>query len=71
MDRDQGSSPRITSIAIRHYSSGQTHSFSIRKIAEIRKISNHNIQENYDELEKQMLDHYCPVKNGDTRREQA
>lgn len=37
-DIKDGRSPRITSIAIRQLSSGQTTSFSIHKIAEIKGV---------------------------------
>jgi len=48
-DRPEGQTPRVTSIAVRNYESGQTTSFSMHKIAEL------NIQKNYDMLEKEML----------------
>jgi hypothetical protein len=38
-NRPEGQTPRITSIAVRNYSSGQTESFSIYKIAELKKIN--------------------------------
>ncbi|WP_374531353.1 hypothetical protein [Acinetobacter sp.] len=54
-DRDDGRTPRVTSICVRNFASGQTSSFSIHKIAELKKISNEEIQEKYDILEKEML----------------
>lgn len=54
-DRDDGRTPRVTSICVRNFASGQTSSFSIHKIAELKKISNAEIQEKYDILEKEML----------------
>jgi hypothetical protein len=54
-DREDHGSHRITTIAVRHYQSAQTQSFSISKYAEIKKISYNKIEENYDLLEKQML----------------
>ncbi|TCJ94029.1 hypothetical protein EV694_2169 [Volucribacter psittacicida] len=54
-DRTDGSTPRITSIAVRNFDSGQTVSFSIHKAAEIGKINLEDIINNYDELEKIML----------------
>lgn len=54
-NRPDGSTPRITSIAVRNLSSGQTHSFSIHKVAELRKIRPSEIKDNYDLLEKEML----------------
>ena len=57
-DRTDGKSPRITSIAIRNYDTGQTVSFSIQKEAEIAGIDFNNITENYNNLEKEMLKKY-------------
>ncbi len=56
-DRSDGSSPRITSIAVRHHASGQARSFSIHQVAErcgslddIEKI-----EQKYDDFERTML----------------
>ncbi|HEX9756960.1 MAG TPA: hypothetical protein VGB26_04070 [Nitrospiria bacterium] len=57
-DRPEGKTPRITSVAVRNYSSGQTASFSIHKIAELQKVKFGDIQNNYDDLEKEMLQEY-------------
>lgn len=57
-NRPQDATPRITSLAIRNYGSGQTTSFSIHKIAEIDHIPYADIASSYDKLEKQMLDEY-------------
>ena len=53
-----GRSPRITSIAVRQLSSGQTTSFSIHKIAEIKQISFTDMSDKYDELEREMLNRF-------------
>ena len=37
-DRNDGRTPRVTSIAVRNFDSGQTESFSIHKVAEVRGI---------------------------------
>jgi len=50
-----GKSPRITSIAVRFFGSGQSKSFSIHKIAEKEGLSLDQIEEHYDRLEKEML----------------
>lgn len=50
-------SPRITSIAVRNLESGQTNSFSIHLIAERRNLLD-NINNHYDELEKEMLENF-------------
>ncbi|EJP82007.1 MULTISPECIES: hypothetical protein [Bacillus cereus group] len=53
-DIKDGRTPRITSIAVRFFNTGQTETFSIHKVAEkkgfLTEIENH-----YDELEKVML----------------
>jgi hypothetical protein len=54
-DRADGRSPRITSIALRKLDSAQTVSFSIHQIAERRRIPFDQIEQYYDELEKEML----------------
>jgi hypothetical protein len=53
-----GRSSRVTSIAIRNLQSGQTESFSIHQIAEIRRmpLNSAEIEEYYNDLEKDMLD---------------
>ena len=46
--------PRITSIAVRYYNTGQTTSFSIHKDAEKQGMLE-TIDQHFDELEKMML----------------
>lgn len=55
-DRADGSSPRITSVAIRNLDSAQTISFSIHKEAELKGVPINAINSSYDFLEKGMLD---------------
>lgn len=57
-DIKDGKTPRVTSIAVRYLKTAQTKSFSIHKVAELRKISHHDIDANYDTLEKEMLDDF-------------
>jgi hypothetical protein len=57
-DRQDGSTPRVTSIAVRNLGTGQTESFSIHKIAELKKVSVEQINNHYDQLEKEMLDEF-------------
>ena len=57
-DRTDGKTPRITSIAVRNLGSGQTESFSIHKIAEIKKIPVEDIGSAYDNLELEMLNEF-------------
>jgi hypothetical protein len=57
-DRPDGSTPRVTSIAVRNLDSGQTESFSIHKVAELKAISLAEIARHYDTLEKEMLDEF-------------
>ena len=54
-DRPEGRSPRITSIALRKLDSAQTVSFSIHQTAERKRIPFDQIEEHYDNLEKEML----------------
>jgi len=53
-----GRTPRITSIAVMYYESGQTKSFSIHKVAEITGVAFASISDNYDQLERKMLDEF-------------
>jgi len=57
-DRPDGSTPRVTSIAVRNLGSGQTESFSIHKVAELKAIPVAKIADHYDMLEKEMLDEF-------------
>ena len=57
-DRENGRTPRITSIAVRNLASGQTESFSIHKLAEQKGVLPNQIPDKYDEFEKAMLDEY-------------
>jgi hypothetical protein len=68
-DRPDGSSPRITSIAVRKLDSGLTTSFSIHQMAERKHLSREKLEEQYDELEKQMLkEFYEYVKQHQTHK---
>ncbi len=64
--RNDGSTPRISSIAVRNLSSGQTNSFSIHQTAEEKNIPFEQILYLYDELEKEMLDCYFNFVNAHT-----
>lgn len=57
-DLPDGRSPRITSIAVRNLETGQTDSFSIHQMAELRRIpmTQADIEPYYNELEKEMLE---------------
>jgi hypothetical protein len=57
-DKTDGKTPRTTSIAVRNLSSGQTESFSIHHIAEERNAPFDQIHDQYDALERAMLDRY-------------
>lgn len=57
-DIKDGHTPRITSIAARNFSTGQTTSFSIHKSAEQNHVEPAAISSRYDELEKLMLDEF-------------
>jgi hypothetical protein len=51
-------SPRITSIVVRHFASGQTVSFSIHTTAEYLHIPSQEIEARYDEVERELLTHF-------------
>lgn len=57
-ERSDGSTPRVTSIAVRNLGTGQTESFSIHKVAELKGIPVAEIAAHYDALEKEMLDEF-------------
>jgi hypothetical protein len=48
-------SPRITSIVVRHYVSGQTVSFSMHTVAEYLGIQPDEVEARYDEVERELL----------------
>ena len=54
-DREDGRSPRVTSIALRRLDSGQTTSYSIHQAAEVSGVPLDAIDERYDDLEREML----------------
>jgi hypothetical protein len=57
-DRPNGSSPRITSIAVRNIENAQTKSFSIHQVAERKGQSASALEQHYNELERLMLDEF-------------
>ena len=57
-DIKDGRTPRVTSIAVRQFSSGQTASFSIHKSAELKGVAQADITNQYDELERDMLSEF-------------
>ncbi|MCB9978158.1 MAG: hypothetical protein H6862_00925 [Rhodospirillales bacterium] len=57
-DRPDGSSPRITSIAVRNLKTAQTQSFSIHKFGELRSLAANDLENHYDDLEKEMLESF-------------
>ena len=68
-DRPDGSSPRITAIAICNLESQQTLSFSIHRIAEREHVEFEDITSHYDELEARMLSEFLDYlrNNPDTK----
>lgn len=54
-DRKDGSSPRITSIAVQNLANGQISSFSIHQFAERGGADTEELEEHYDKYEKEML----------------
>ncbi|MCP5099793.1 MAG: hypothetical protein GY943_29920, partial [Chloroflexi bacterium] len=65
-DRSDGSSPRITSIAVRNLESSQSTSFSIHQMGEKNGHPVDEIEENYNQLEKKMLDEFYSYVNNHT-----
>ena len=51
-------SPRITSVVVRHYESGQTVSFATHTVAEYLGIPWDEIEDRYDEIERELLTHF-------------
>lgn len=62
-DKEDGRTPRITTIAVRYLDSGQTLSFSIHETAEQEGITIDKIEEKYNVLERKMLDNYFEFVN--------
>lgn len=54
-DDNDGLSPRITSIAVMHFATEQSVSFSTHAIAEELNISREEVQDRFDEIESQLL----------------
>lgn len=54
-DDNEGLSPRITSIAITHYASEQTVSFSTHAVAEELGIQREDVRARFDEVELQLI----------------
>lgn len=54
----QGLSPRITSIAVMHYSTGQTVAFATHAIAEELQIPKGEIEQKFDVIERQILERF-------------
>lgn len=51
----EGHSPRITSIAVMHFATSQTTSFSVHAVADLLKIGKDDVESRYNDIEKQML----------------
>ena len=58
IDNEKRITPRISAICVRKFSEGITESFSIHLEAEIKGLDKDNIEEQYDDLEKNMLAKY-------------
>lgn len=57
-DDNEALSPRITSIAINHYATEQTVSFSTHSIAEELHIPRENVRDRFDEVERELLSEF-------------
>jgi len=63
-ENDQGLSPRITSIAVTHYATEQTVSFSTHAIAEELGIPREEVRDRFDDVERKLLtDFYAFVRD--------
>jgi len=63
-DDNEALSPRITSIAVTHYASEQTVSFSTHSIAEELHIPRESVRDRFDEVERKLLqDFYSFVRD--------
>jgi hypothetical protein len=65
-DTYNSATPRVTSIAVRNLGSGQTTSFSIHQMAEIKGYSQEETSAHYDDLEKLMLREFYKYVNAHT-----
>jgi len=63
-DRPDGSSPRVTSIAVRNLESALTTSFSIHQMAERQRVAQQELEREYDRLEKMMLSEFYEYVRG-------
>lgn len=59
-----GATPRVTAIAVKSPSSGQTDLFAVHKAAELMKINPEDIVEKYEEVERMMLDDFFTFVQG-------
>jgi len=57
-DDNEGLSPRITSIAVQHYKSGQVISFSTHAVAEELGIDRDQVERRFDEIELRLLENF-------------
>ena len=63
-DDNEALSPRITSIAIAHYATEQTVSFSTHSVAEELRIPREEVRDRFDEVEKKLLtDFYSFIRD--------
>lgn len=51
----EGHSPRITSIAVMHFATRQTTSFSVHAVADLLRIGKDEVETRYNDIEKEML----------------
>jgi hypothetical protein len=61
-------SPRITSVVVRHYASGQTVSFATHTVAEHLRVAWDDIEARYDDIERELLTQFYDFARD--RREQ-
>ncbi|HET8630582.1 MAG TPA: hypothetical protein VFL91_24445, partial [Thermomicrobiales bacterium] len=58
VDKPNGYSPRISTIAVKSLGSGQTRSFSIYSVAEMQGTPKNEVERHYDQIEREMLNDF-------------
>ena len=67
-DDNEALSPRVTSIAITHYATEQTVSFSTHAIAEELGIGREDVPARFDDIEVELLKRFLPLSKSEEGR---
>jgi len=54
----EGHSPRITSIAVMHFATPQTASFSVHAVADLLQVGKEDVESRYNDIDKMMLSRF-------------